>query len=323
MATKAGGCLFRIGYLLYSRTRIGYYYHQKDITKARDKFGEDGHTQMTQFDYGNLRIVPIPMVSDNYAYLVQDRKNNKAVVVDPGHAAPVEKVLRQMDVEPDAILITHKHWDHSGGNQELKRAFPQAAVYGSSTDSVPDITRQLNDGDKIEFGDLSFRVLSTPGHTVGHIVYILDGSMFGTEDSLFSGDCLFLGGCGRMFEAPSKVMLSSLDKLADLNGNTKLWPGHEYAIDNLEFALHVDPDNRRVQDKLEWAKEKRENKLCTCPSTIEEERAYNPFLRTSEESILRSIGIVGDGEFSQPTNEIRARALMEIRERKDKFNYKL
>ncbi|RUS91802.1 hypothetical protein EGW08_000373 [Elysia chlorotica] len=323
MGTKASGCLFRIGYTLYSRTRIGYYYHQKDITKAREKFGEEGHTQITHFDYGTLRVVPIPMVSDNYAYLVQDRKNNKSIVVDPGHAAPVHKFLTQIGIQPDAILVTHKHWDHSGGNRELKQAFPHVPIYGSATDSVPDITMTLNDGDVIEFGDLKFRILSTPGHTVGHIVYILDGREFGTEDSLFSGDCLFLGGCGRMFEAPSSVMLTSLDKLAGLDGNTKLWPGHEYSVDNLEFANHIDPDNEKVKVKLEWAKDKRENNLCTCPSTIEEEKSYNPFMRTAEESILRSLGIVEDGEFQQPSNEIRAKALMELRERKDQFKYKL
>lgn len=322
MGTKAGSCLFRIGYTLYARTRVGYYYHQKDIKKAKDKFGDEGHTQITHFDYGNLRVVPIAMVSDNYAYLVQDRKNNKSVIIDPGHASPVQKLLAQMDIQPDAILVTHKHWDHSGGNRDMKEAFSEVPIYGSATDSVPDITTRLNDGDTIEFGDLKFQILSTPGHTVGHIVYILDGSVFGTEDSLFSGDCLFLGGCGRMFESSSSVMLTSLDKLAGLNGNTKLWPGHEYAVDNLEFACHIDPENGTAKDKLEWAKDKRENKLCTCPSTIEEERAYNPFLRSGKESVLRSLGIIGDGEFQLPSDEIRAKALTELRERKDQFKYK-
>ncbi|XP_005089907.1 probable hydrolase PNKD [Aplysia californica] len=320
---NAGGCLFRIGYYLYTRTRVGYYYHQKDIKKAREKLGDTGHSDMKDFVVGNLNILPIPMLLDNYAYLVSDKKSNKSVLVDPGHAEAVQKVLAQRNVEPEAILVTHKHWDHSGGNKELKEQFPNIPIYGGSIDNVPDSTNSLTEGDTLQFGDLNFRVVFTPGHTVGHIVYLLDGSVFGTDDCLFSGDCLFLGGVGRMFEAPPSTMLSSLDKLLTLPPSTMLWPGHEYAKDNLEFAAHLEPDNDETQRKLEWVKEMRENNASTCPSTLGEERLYNPFLRTSEMSVLRGVGMMDSGDSTKPSEETRARALGLIREHKDKFKYKL
>ncbi|CAL1535830.1 unnamed protein product [Lymnaea stagnalis] len=320
---KDGSCLFRLGYTLYTRTRLGYYYHLKDIKKAREKLGDNGHSELTHFDFGNLRILPIPMLLDNYAYLVSDIKNKKSVLIDPGHAEAAQKVLTMRNIHPDAILITHKHWDHSGGNRELRQLFPNIPIYGGSLDNIPDCTHLLIDQDEIEFGDLKFQVLFTPGHTVGHIVYLLHGNPFKAEDSLFSGDCLFLAGCGRMFEAPSSVMLSSLERLSKLNDKTLLWPGHEYAIENLKFAHHLNPDNDALQKKFDWVKIRRESSLCTCPSTIGEEKMYNPFLRTSNEDVLRGLGMIDNGEFVEPSDESRARALQLIREQKDAFNYKL
>ncbi|KAK7479244.1 hypothetical protein BaRGS_00029492, partial [Batillaria attramentaria] len=286
--TNAGGCLFRIGYYLYSRTCIGYYYHQRDIEKARDKLNGGLHSHLSPFDYG------VPMLLDNYAYVITDRRNNKTVVIDPGHAEPVQVVLSEKNIMPDAVLVTHKHWDHSGGNKDMRQQYPGLHVYGSATDSVRDITDSVVDGAELEFGDLRFQAVLTPGHTVGHTVYILSGAPFGVADSVFSGDLLFLSGCG-----------------------------HEYAKENLEFACHVEKENRDAQAKLEWVNSQRNKKLCTCPSTVMEEKKYNPFLRTFEEPLARSLGLLVGDTFKRPDNHARARMLEELRERKDSFNYKL
>ncbi|XP_076472566.1 putative thioesterase PNKD [Babylonia areolata] len=322
---KAGGCLFRVGYFLYTRTRVGHYYHQRDIAKAKEKLKDVGgqHSSITPFEFGDLVIVPIPMLMDNYAYLVLDRRSNSAVVVDPGHAEPVQVYLSSRNIMPEAVLITHKHWDHSGGNREMRQHYPEVRVYGSSSDNVPDITHSVRDGDTLEFGNLRFRAAATPGHTVGHVVYILDGAPFGIGDSLFSGDMLFLSGCGRMFEGSASTMLQSLDYLSSLPDNTYVWPGHEYAKENLEFACHLDEENTASKDKLEWVNSQRGKRLCTCPSTVQEEKLYNPFLRTHEESMVRALGYVKEGIFATPDQRTRAKLLREMRERKDTFSYKL
>ncbi|KAH9524546.1 hypothetical protein Btru_027147 [Bulinus truncatus] len=247
------------------------------------------------------------MVMDNYSYLVTDCKNQKSVLIDPGDTYAVQKVLQMKNIEPDAILVTHKHWDHSGGNRDLKRFFPNIPVYGSYLDNVPDSTHLFGDGEILTFGDLKFKTIFTPGHTIGHAVFLLDGSGLGIDDSLFSGDCLFLGGCGRMFEAPPLVMLNSLDRLLKLDDKTLIWPGHEYAQDNLKFAKHIDPNNYTLQ----------------CPSTISEEKSCNPFLKASDIEILRGVGMINIGDIENLSYEDRARALSLIREHKDLFNYKL
>ncbi|BFY98046.1 hypothetical protein BsWGS_01085 [Bradybaena similaris] len=308
-------------YYLYSRTRFGYYYNKRSIKNAKEKYGDKEHSDLTQFDYGNVTILPIPMLNDNYAYLVSDTKNNKSVIIDPGNAEAVQKVLAQRNIRPEAILATHKHWDHVGGSKELRQLYPGIRVYGGEFDNVPDITHTLAEDDNLEFGDLKFQVIFTPGHTVGHIVYLLDGGTFGASDCLFSGDCLFLGGSGHLFEAPATAMVTSLDKLVKLKDSTLLWPGHDNAADNLDFSCHLEPENIVIQNKLMWAKERRANRLCSCPSTIGEEKTYNPFLRTSDESILRAIGMISSGELIQLSDESRARALNTVREHKDQFKY--
>ncbi|KAK3595808.1 hypothetical protein CHS0354_014624 [Potamilus streckersoni] len=247
---KVWGCLFRIGYLLYTRTRIGYYYHRRDVAKAREKYGlSSGHTVIQPAEYGSLQIIPIPMALDNYAYLIFDTQSKSAVVVDPGDPEPVENVLNEMDITPEAVLITHKHWDHSGGNSQMKNHYRGIRIYGGIRDDVPDVTHSVTDHDVLEFGRLKFHVVFTPGHTEGHVVYVLDGSPFGVPDSMFSGDHLFLSGCGRMFEMPASVMLRSIDTISQMKPDTLIWPGHEYARENLEFACHLEPNNKDAQVK--------------------------------------------------------------------------
>ncbi|ESO98540.1 hypothetical protein LOTGIDRAFT_174182 [Lottia gigantea] len=322
--SKAGGCCFRIGYFLYTRTRIGYWYHQKELKKAREKLNGADHSTTSVTEFKDLSILPIPMLLDNYCYLIQDKQTNNVILVDPGDPDRVLKVLKETNIKPDAILITHKHWDHSGGNAKLKSVFPTIRIYGGAMDHIPEVTHPVADGDVIQFGGLKLKVIFTPGHTVGHVVYVLDGSSYGAPDSLFSGDHLFLSGCGRMFEGNASTMLRSLDKIANLKADTLVWPGHEYAEDDLEFTCDLEPENDTAQDKYEWTKRKREVKDATCPSTIHEEKSYNPFLRTGEETILRNLGILASPLSPlNITDDVRSKALAEVRDRKDRFKYKL
>ncbi|KAK3731222.1 hypothetical protein QZH41_011196, partial [Actinostola sp. cb2023] len=266
-----------------------------------------------------VKVLPIPIASDNYSYLIIDTEEKQAVIVDPSDADTVKEVLAKEQVQLKAILTTHKHWDHSGGNNTLHTDFPGLSIYGSDIDDIPSLTQYV----LIKlclfklFGALKFTTLFTPGHTVGHVVYLLDGQPFGAPDSLFSGDLLFIGGCGRIFEGEPSEMLESLHSVAVLNDSTLLWPGHEYAAKNLLFALTIEPDNPHIRNKLDWVIHMRANKRSTCPSSIGEEKQYNPFLRTHIHEVISAVGL--DVPPEQNANLQATSVLMALRERKDNF----
>jgi len=244
---KAGSPLFKIGYFLYTRTSVGYYYYRREVAKAARKYNNESHSITEPTLLNGLRILPIAMSMDNFCYLVTDTKSQVSILIDPADPDSVQPVLDKENITPTAILTTHKHWDHSGGNKEWRRRYRSLRVYGGANDHVPSCTNPVADKETISIGNLSFEVNYTPGHTSGHVVYLLSGTPFGSPHSLFTGDHLFLGGIGRMFEGNSRTMLESLDKVGALPDDTLIWPGHEYAVDNLEFAEHVDPDNENVQ----------------------------------------------------------------------------
>ncbi|CAG2229261.1 PNKD [Mytilus edulis] len=270
---------------------------------------------------GNLKITPVPMSLDNLAYVITDGKTT--VVIDPGDPEPVIEYLEKNNIIPDAVLVTHKHWDHSGGNSEMKKKYRKIKIYGSASDNINNVTNGVTHGEELIFETMKFTCHLSPGHTTGHMYFVLDGSPYRAPDSVFSGDHLFLGGCGRMFEKPAFSMLKSLDEISDLPPDTLVWPGHEYASDNLEFACHVEPSNEKAKEKLSWVKEQRQKKMCTCPSTMGEELTYNPFLRTKEKTIMVAAGALFEGEYKVPDDEARAQALFELRQMKDKYKYKL
>ncbi|XP_071941057.1 probable hydrolase PNKD [Antedon mediterranea] len=321
MSTKAGGVLFRMGYYFYSNTRLGYYYHKRNIEKAKALFS-NGHSITTPHVCNGLQIVPIALIEDNYSYLIVDDESKTAVVVDPSDASVVQAVIETEGVNLKAILTTHKHWDHSGGNSELKSKYPDLLVYGSNVDNVPALTNNLNDGEQFTVGCLKFTARFTPGHTIGHTIYILDASRYQSPGHVFTGDLLFMAGTGRMFESSAMEMLQSLDKVCELADDTFIWPGHEYAKSNLTFVQHIEPSNDKVKKKLDWVIEQRKERKMTIPSTLKEEMEYNPFLRTHTESILEIVGLKIDDE-CKDKEAIRAKALEELRTRKDKYSYKL
>ncbi len=213
-----------------------------------------------------MRVVPVPCLKDNYAYLVIDEA--RAAVVDPSEAAPVEAALAREGVTLEQVWLTHHHWDHVGGVADLAAARPGLEVIASTVDTakIKGVTRSVDDGATVTLGSLTARVLANPGHTLGAITFVVD-------DAAFTGDTLFCGGCGRVFEGDMDMMYASLKKLASLPPTTRVFCGHEYTASNLRFAAAAEPTNDAIT---------RRAAALTVPSvgaTLAEELATNPFLR--------------------------------------------
>lgn len=222
-----------------------------------------------------MDVVPIAQLTDNYAYLVIDPATRAAAVVDCAEADPVLAAVRERGVRLEAILPTHHHHDHVGGHADLLRHGP-LAVYGLAGEGhrIPGCTREVRDGDTITVGSLRARVLAIPAHTSGHVAYY-----FPESRAVFTGDTLFAGGCGRLFEGDAAMMMRSLSRLLELPDDTAVYFGHEYTEKNLRFALTLEPGNAALREKYAWVCEQRRLGRPTTPTTIGSEKATNPFLR--------------------------------------------
>ncbi len=233
-----------------------------------------------------MAIIPVPQLSDNFAYLVVDDRSQQAGVVDCAEAAKVLDAVKANGVKLVAVLSTHWHPDHVGGNQDLVAAIPALHVYGARAEGgrIPGLTDPLDDGDTIKIGAVEGRAIGIPAHTNGHVAYY-----FPALKAVFSGDTLFIGGCGRVFEGKAATMVSSLGKLAALPDDTQVWCGHEYTEKNLRFALTLEPGNQALKRKHEWAVKTRAEGKWTVPSTIMEEKQTNPFLRTASAELRASL----------------------------------
>ena len=236
-----------------------------------------------------MQVFRLPVLSDNYIFLLYDNKQNIAAVVDPAQANPVLNKLHELKADLVAIFNTHHHSDHVGGNQKLIENFPQLTVYGGSSDKgrIPGQQVFLEDGDRVNFGDRTAEVLFVPGHTRAHIAYYFPPEHSGETGELFCGDTLFAGGCGRLFEGTPQQMVNSLSKIRALPDDTRVWCAHEYTLNNLKFAVTVDGKNPELQQRFEEVKAHRSRNEATVPSLLGVEKHTNPFLRW-EEPALRS-----------------------------------
>jgi hydroxyacylglutathione hydrolase len=232
-------------------------------------------------------IVPLRALKDNYIWVIRDYCH--AAVVDPGDAAPVLDYLRREKLKLIAILNTHHHNDHTGGNAALLQEF-NVPVYGPASEPISTLTHRLRERDEKENEEgnvylpefsLTLRVLDIPGHTAGHIAY------YGAN-LLFCGDTLFACGCGRLFEGTAQQMVQSLEKLSDLPNETQVYCGHEYTLDNIRFARVVEPGNQALIEREKTVENLRRQNCPTLPSTIALEKATNPFLRCSQPEIIRN-----------------------------------
>jgi hydroxyacylglutathione hydrolase len=233
-----------------------------------------------------MKILPIPVLTDNYAYLLVDEATNEAGVVDPSEAKPVAAAVKREGVNLTTIINTHHHWDHVGGNEELVKEFPRLKVYGHKRDKdrTPCITHLVDEGDSLKLGELEGHFLFIPCHTSGHVAL-----HFPQEKAVFTGDTLFIAGCGRLFEGTAADMHNNMVKLMSLPNDTRIYCGHEYTEKNLKFALTLEPNNLRVQAKLQWTQEMRAKKLPTVPSTVAEEKEINPFVRVASAELQTNI----------------------------------
>ena len=228
-----------------------------------------------------MRVVPVPVLQDNYSYLIIPENEGIAGVVDCVEVDPVLAAAEDLGVRITTVLSTHHHWDHVGGNEEIASRLG-VRIFGNADDAerIPAITDGVREGDQVPLGTLRAEVLLIPAHTTGHIAYY-----FREQDTVFTGDTLFAAGCGRLFEGDGKLDV--------LPADTKVYFGHEYTVRNLEFAETLEPKSRAVADKLAWSRARRREAMPTAPTTLASERATNPFMRTASpelrETVLRLV----------------------------------
>jgi len=252
-----------------------------------------------------MRVVQVPVLSDNVAYLLIDDKSKVAAAVDPAEPHKLIAAAKREGVEIKCIMTTHHHDDHSGGNEAMLELIPDIPVYGGD-DRIPKLSNKVGNGDSFSVGDIRVDVFFTPCHTTGHVLYVAPSD---SEKALFSGDTLFIGGCGRFFEGSADQMYHALvEVVATLPKDTRVYCGHEYTEANLRFAVTVEPSNEVLKAKYEWAKAKRAAGESTIPSTVEEELAFNPFMRVTQRTIQEAMGT---------TDPIEAMA--SLRARKNEF----
>lgn len=246
-----------------------------------------------------FQVQAIPAFSDNYIWCIHNQ-NKDALIVDPGCAQSVDKFLEVQKLNLKAILITHHHPDHIGGVDQLNDSH-NPTIYGFRGANLAFLDHLLADKDQFDIMGIRFSVLEVPGHTLDHIAFYTETPLtsllnngVGKEEhllqpSLFCGDTLFSGGCGRLFEGTAEQMFNSLEKIESLPEETNIFCAHEYTLSNLKFAQSVMPENQKLASYLEDCKQKRKQDLPSVPSTLKIEQSINPFLRSRDPEIIASL----------------------------------
>ncbi|HEV7254232.1 MAG TPA: hydroxyacylglutathione hydrolase [Mesorhizobium sp.] len=244
--------------------------------------------------------------SDNFGVIAHDPSSGETMVVDAPETAPILERLEKRGLRPSLLLITHHHADHVEGNMALKERFGLRIV-GPEKEAakIPGIDETVKEGDTLTFAGREIRVIETPGHTAGHVVYHIPA-----ENLLFAADTLFALGCGRLLERGPAEMHASLAKLKHLPAETRIYCGHEYTLSNARFALTVDPENEALKRRAAEVEKKRERNEMTLPTTLHEELETNPFLRWDDPGIRKALGMEDAADVD---------VFAEVRRRKDNF----
>lgn len=256
-----------------------------------------------------MKVVPVPVLSDNYAYLLINESSKTAWAVDPAQADKVLAAAKEHCVQVTTVLTTHKHADHAGGNTTMaKRLGSGAEIIGGEVDDVQACTRTVKDGETLTFEDIQIQCLHTPGHTRGHICYYVTAA--NQQGCVFTGDCLFIGGAGRFFEGTGAEMHVSLyEKLSALPEDTLVYCGHEYTASNYRFAQSLEPHNAALAAASQAADATLQSGGHTVPSSIKQEKETNPFMRAHLASIKAAVGL--------PESASTQEALQRVRDTKD------
>ena len=245
-------------------------------------------------------------LKDNYGVLVHDPASGATAAIDAPEAPPIEAALKATGWKLSDILVTHHHGDHTGGIAELKgRHKCRVVAPQAEAAKIPGVDEAVREGSKVSVGSLSANVIETPGHTAGHITYWFDA-----DKLAFAGDTLFSIGCGRVIEGTPEMMWASLLKLRQLPGDTRVYCGHEYTLANIKFAQTIEPGNAALTARAAQAAKQIADRQWTIPTTVDEEKAANPFLRADVPAVAAAVGLAG-----KPAADVFA----EIRARKNKF----
>jgi hydroxyacylglutathione hydrolase len=232
-----------------------------------------------------IKIESIEAFTDNYIWLITTIEGS--IVIDPGESSKIINFLKEKQLNLKAILVTHHHFDHTGGINEILFHFP-VDVFGPFNNGIENINKKLKDGDKVSIIGIEFEIIEIPGHTLDHIAFYSENN---GSPILFCGDTLFAGGCGRVFEGTSDQMYESLNKLKILPDNTSVYCGHEYTLSNLKFAKEAEPFNQNTLSRYNEVLELREKGFPSIPSSLSTELKTNPFLRSDVEEVQENISI--------------------------------
>jgi hydroxyacylglutathione hydrolase len=239
-------------------------------------------------------IVQLPALSDNYVFLLHCANTNSTAVIDTPEVRPILRELKRRNWTLTHILNTHWHGDHTGGNLELKKAFPEVQIIGPrgekaktpGAEKIPGVDRKVEQDDVVFVGDVKLHVMDVPGHTLGHCAYHVPSA-----NAAFVGDCVFAMGCGRVFEGTHQQMFASITKIMSLPESTSLYCAHEYTLANIKFAKSVDGQNEDLLERERKCKALREKNEPTVPTTVGEEKKTNPFCRSGDEKIRKFLGM--------------------------------